>query len=476
MVDRVDALTAGQERQMAAHAARWIGIGLATAPAERRAFEEAARRCHVYAGVPWHGNVVWMNSPLTLALAALLLQSRLRPTGAALTALLRYAALSCLGEQAWDEIQHALEAACVCSADADGLTPWAEGSVVSRAIISTVRDAPAAALQRTFGLWGAVHRRVERTLESAIQTVVLDALRDIGRAVDRAVQNAVWDLCSEVRGELRAALTLAMAEVFGRAHFILKGPLDLFSADIGRPPHSATPHPSCTSFLREVCGLELPGGVWDRSHAYEQTMRTAGWWFPHRGALLVCERPSQIHLEPAQGRPGTQQLHSAAGAAMSWPGGWSLHAWHGCLTPGWIIEHPDLITVPHIERAENAEVRRVMIERYGWERYIRDCGATVVDSVPMDHPIPGLRGARLLRKDLPGEPEPIVYLDMVNSTPEPDGTRRHYLERIKPHAYGGDAARWCHAAMASRWHHRDSNGELQRTFERWQDYVPAAES
>jgi hypothetical protein len=471
MVNRVASLTPGQTAQMAEHAARWIETSLATGPAERRAFEEAARRCYVYAGIPWHGNVVWMSSPLTLALATLLIQVRHDPSGSGLAQLLRCAILPCLGEAAWNEVQDAVSASCVRCSDADRLTPWAEGSIVTRAIISTVRDAPIAALARTFGPWGVVHHGVWRTVEGAIQTVVLDAVGEIAQSVDRAVQSAVRELYGEAEGELRAAVTATMTEVFSHTHFILKGPLDLFPT---------TPHPSSTSFLREVCALTLPASVWDKSCAYEQTMRTAGWWYPYRDVLLVCERPLEIQREPARSSVlrgvGVQQLHSAHGAAMSWPDGWAIHAFRGRLVPGWIIEKPHAITVSHIERSQNAEVRRVMIERYGWERYMRDSGASVVDSVPLDHPIRGLRGARLLRKDLPGDEEPIVYLDMVNSTAEPDGTCKHYFERISPHAYGGDAARFCHAAMASRWMHRDANGVLQRTFERWQDYGPSAES
>jgi hypothetical protein len=161
---------------------------------------------------------------------------------------------------------------------------------------------------------------------------------------------------------------------------------------------------------------------------------------------------------------------------VSWPDGWGIHAVHGRRVPGWIIEHPWCITPAGIEAEHNAEVRRVMLQRYGWTRYIAGCGAEIVDSIPMNHEIEGLRGARLLRKVLPGEPEPLVYLEMRNSTPEADGTCRRYLERIDPKAYGGEAARSCHAAMASRWHHRDEHGRLRRTFERWQDYRPAAES
>jgi hypothetical protein len=59
-------------------------------------------------------------------------------------------------------------------------------------------------------------------------------------------------------------------------------------------------------------------------------------------------------------------------------------------------------------RERNAEVRRIMIERCGWSRYIADSGAEVVVTIAMDHEFTGLRGARLLRKEVPGEPEPIV--------------------------------------------------------------------
>lgn len=88
----------------------------------------------------------------------------------------------------------------------------------------------------------------------------------------------------------------------------------------------------------------------------------------------------------------------------------------------------------------NTEVRRFLIGRQGRARYIQDCGAEVIDCVPEDHPIPGLRGARLSCKELEGEPESIVYLERVNSTSRPDGTfKRH----------GGEAGKLCHAVGAS---------------------------
>lgn len=235
-----------------------------------------------------------------------------------------------------------------------------------------------------------------------------------------------------------------------------------------------------TSFLREVCALELPGSFADRHRAYQETTLNAAWWYAHRKFLVVSERPSEIHLQHVQ--PGARRggkvsrLHSGDGRALAWADGWAIYALHGRQVPGWIVERPSDICVAHIEAETNSEVRRVMLELYGPARYLADSGARVVDEIPAKHPILGLRGARLLRRDLAGRSEPIVYLEMLNSTADPDGSRRRYLERIDPRVYSGDAGRLCHAAMASRWLHRDEEGRLQRTFEHWQDYQPQAES
>jgi hypothetical protein len=192
------------------------------------------------------------------------------------------------------------------------------------------------------------------------------------------------------------------------------------------------------------------------------------WWFPYEGTVLASDRPRVLTVD-SSGR-----LHNERGPALEYSDGYALYAWHGLRVERELIMEP--IAIEQITVASNAELRRVMIERYGWRRYVIDSGAQVIDHVPDTHELPGLRGARLLRMELPGEPEPIIYLDMINSTPEPDGTFKHYLERIDPKAYDGDAGRLCHAAMASRWHYRDENGQLQRSFVRWQDYQPSRES
>jgi len=136
-----------------------------------------------------------------------------------------------------------------------------------------------------------------------------------------------------------------------------------------------------------------------------------------------------------------------------------------------IVEKPWLITVSDIEAERNAEIRRVMIDRYGPARYAADSGATIVHELPADHAMVGLRTARVLRKEVPDD-EPIIYVDLLNSTPEPDGSVKRYQLRVDPNAYDGEAAKNAHAAAASTW--RNADGSM--AYKRWQDYVPAAES
>ena len=70
MVKRIDALTEAQKSRMNDWADKWIEVGLRTGKADRAKFEAAAKKCYEYAGIPWHGNVVWTTSPLVVAFAA----------------------------------------------------------------------------------------------------------------------------------------------------------------------------------------------------------------------------------------------------------------------------------------------------------------------------------------------------------------------------------------------------------------------
>jgi hypothetical protein len=469
MVTRITRLTARRKEQLPAHADKWLEIGLRTGAADVARFEDAARRCYEAIDIPWHGNIVWVGSPRTLALAApltvlflewLKLGRLSRDRDAVRVRGSVHGWLRTLGCRVRHSIDEVASPSKLCGLQ-EGLSAAGRLDTVEAAVQAAVRRAVAGLADRQVreAVAGAVRRALDAVAPGSAQSAV-------GRALDQVVDCALDQVDGDGPVDGRQILTAIRFEMDSSRHGYLPGQLWIGDWRSG---------PVYASFLREVCGLALPDGLWEGWIAYEETVQSACWWYPHRQFLMVSQRPVEIHhqLQTAGNR---YQLHHPAAPAMFWPDGFQIHADRGRQVPSWVIEQPEALTIPAIEAEANAEVRRVMIERYGWSRYMQDCGAQVVQALPLSHPIAGLAGARLLRKDLPEEPEPIVYLEMVNSTPEPDGTRRRYLERIDPKAYGGDAGRFCHAAMASRWRHRGADGELRLTFERWQDYLPAQES
>lgn len=232
------------------------------------------------------------------------------------------------------------------------------------------------------------------------------------------------------------------------------------------------------SFLREVCMVDVPQNLWERRQLFDATVESAGWWWPHQKFVMACERPQSIHQERVLASRSDDdpqpRLHCDNGPAVAWPDGWGIYAFHGVRIPyalRHIVEQPERTTVAEIENEPNVEIRRIMIDQYGPARYVQGSGATVVHELPVNHPTMGLRGARLLRKEF-SDDQPIIYVDLLNSTPEPNGYVKRYMLRVDPHAYNGEAACNAHAAAASTW--RNPDGSM--VYEDWRDYRPDVES
>jgi hypothetical protein len=85
--------------------------------------------------------------------------------------------------------------------------------------------------------------------------------------------------------------------------------------------------------------------------------------------------------------------------------------------------------VSEILNHPNAEMRRILIEIRGWERFLEEANAKVLDH-------DNKREAFLYRVDLPTsadvEDEPVIVIRVTDSTPMPDGSRRNYFIRVPP--------------------------------------------
>jgi len=144
--------------------------------------------------------------------------------------------------------------------------------------------------------------------------------------------------------------------------------------------------------------------------------KACGWYILTENQAYISAKPECIHLDD-RGR-----LHCETGAAIRYPDGFSVFAIHGVRVPEKVAVSPESIMVGEIESEQNAEVRRVMIERYGLERFLVDSGAEEVHRDDF---------GVLYRKKLPGD-EDLVMVKVVNSTLEPDGSFKDYFLRVPP--------------------------------------------
>lgn len=167
-------------------------------------------------------------------------------------------------------------------------------------------------------------------------------------------------------------------------------------------------------YFNEVCGVAI-----DRN--YLDATESCGFYWTLDDVCFASERPSQI-LRDDEGR-----LHAEKEQSIRYPSGWGLWHWHGVQVPREVVESPESITVNAIDAETNAEIRRVMVERYGQARYLLDSNAKLIhrDAVGL-----------LYRKEVRDD-EPIVMVRVLNSTPEPDGV----MSREEAIAVFGDAAR-----------------------------------
>lgn len=359
---------------------RWRRIGLSTIPADRPAAGAAVRRVYAAAGFPPPGVVVWMDSPLGgyVACATILMladQLQVSPGGRPRRRFWGQFGTSFLDQlrrRLGDRLERTLH-----DERADQL--W-------RQLWEELAD------QRVDQLWGQVRQPLWWQL-----------------AEQRWDQ--LWDrfgtrICDQLGSRLDGTLRNNLAGEFGRSCW--EGLWDQIEGEVdpwGQP--LAFDH--C---LVRIAGLP-PSPLLE---ALAAAVESLGWWWPLRGAAVLTDRPAVIATDE------NGSLHDDRGPALAWADGSTVHAVHGVGVPAHVVEAPHTIIVDQIRDEPNVEVRRVMLERYGHARYLRDAGAERVHADDT---------GTLWRCRLPDD-EDLVMVQVTNATPEPDGSARTYWLRVPP--------------------------------------------
>ena len=171
-----------------------------------------------------------------------------------------------------------------------------------------------------------------------------------------------------------------------------------------------------------IADLPIP----DRLGAIYEAIAETGWWWPMRGAVVLTDRPTQIHRDPQA------RLHNDDGPALAYADGHTLHSWHGVTVPADLIEGG--WSTERVLKEPNSEIRRcaveVAAERDGWQQMIATAGWKQVGSSVADPGNPGQVLSLWDIGDLYGQGERLHLLHMVNGTVERDGSRHEFGETV----------------------------------------------
>ena len=112
-----------------------------------------------------------------------------------------------------------------------------------------------------------------------------------------------------------------------------------------------------------------PARVWDNG--------TQEWWV--NGQLHREDGPARIYANGTQEWWVNGEVHREDGPAFIGSRGRKSWWLNGVKVTEQIVMRPETITLAQIQKSRNNEVRSIMIERYGWHRFLADSNAKMID-------------------------------------------------------------------------------------------------
>lgn len=160
-----------------------------------------------------------------------------------------------------------------------------------------------------------------------------------------------------------------------------------------------------TDAVFQAMGAKPEKGWVERFDLMTQLVRSLYGWIWTGKNIFAVRRPQVIALDNAS------RFHSAEGPAIKFAD-YEAFYWHGVAIDRNIIEHPQTITVEQIREQDNTEVRRIMLERFGIERFAKEAELILIDESSEGK----LFVSRIGHNGMTFND--IAILEVVNSTPE----------------------------------------------------------
>jgi hypothetical protein len=373
-----------QLAEVPAFVAKWTKIGLSATRVDRQRAERDLVRFYQAAHLA-EPVILWLPCPMTTMLSAIA-YARIRSAGREREMRQRAARAGFVARIA-RELTHVNQAA---QASVEAAVERALGQALRLPCPDGFSTAAAAGAARRAALGFIMSASLERTLLNEIWA-------PLRQAVD-GILDLPWRSLALVEHMARDQLTRAVAGAgFG-----------------GRPGITKAAQ---LDYANRILGVPI-----DRS--FIDTMQSCGWYWVLDGLCFAAERFAWIKRD-AMGRP-----HSEAGPSVAYRSGWSWWHWHGFEVPQYVIDDPAKISLPTIEGVNSPELRRILIERYRHGEEPNGAAAFLCygGARRLDH---DETFGTLWRRDLDRD-EPLVMVEVVNGSPEPDGSVKRYFLRVDP--------------------------------------------
>jgi hypothetical protein len=322
MAAKIERLTPEQQARIPEFVEYWTKVGLSTEPADRPRAEAAIAAMYAGSNLPPPQAIVWCGSPLSLALArALALDNKMNEAVAA------------------DRLGHIAH------------TIWASARMSGR------EASPVAA---GYCFSNHVGYKVLMSVQQGVRSAVSES---VWSDVRERIADGVWENISDsvsIWDDVRGTWSGCSSAVLGAAVTDqIDGQHDAGLLAVYR-------------FFSDVLGLQT---VTEQLAGFWELAQSAGVVLPHQNICWISERRRMLKLDE------DGFLHSLSGPAVSYPDGFNIYAVHGERVPAFVIERPHEITIQKIEAEPDAELRRLMIDRYrigeeisGTAAFIRDAG------------------------------------------------------------------------------------------------------
>ena len=130
-----------------------------------------------------------------------------------------------------------------------------------------------------------------------------------------------------------------------------------------------------TEFFISKFGVILDQKAQEFFRCKQQLFEDCGWILPFEKICLVCDRPLHIRFDSAN------ELHAEGEPAIAFADGYSLYFHHGVKLPEEYGKvHPDRWQAEWLLSEENAELRRLLIQRIGYDRICQELEVRELDS------------------------------------------------------------------------------------------------